>query len=492
MTYALTVTNVGTQDATGVVVTDILPEYTTLVSARRSTSLLADVLTLDVGNLAAGASVTMTVTVLVDSTIPAGVTELTNEASVRDDGTNGPDPTPLNNTAIDTDTLVAAPDLQVTKTDLLPSAQPGQTLIYTLTISNAGNQGATGVILTDTLPANTSFVAASDGGVFAAGVVTWNIGSLAAGATVTRLVEVQVDTAVPAGVTSITNTATATDDGINGPDPNPADNTATDTDTLVAAPDLVLLKDDGVISVVAGQTLTYTLTFRNDGNQAATGVTLTDTLPANTSFVSASDGGVLAGNVVTWNIGSVPVGPTITRTVTVQVNDPLPAGVTSIINTATVTDDGGNGADPTPANNTDTDIDSLATTPDLVVTKTDGVTSASPGDTLTYTVTISNAGTQDATGVIVTDTLPANTSFVSASDGGIFSGGVVTWNVGDLAARTSVTRTVTVLVNSTVAAGVTSLTNRRPPWTTARGPDPTPANNTDTDTDTLVADPDWQ
>ena len=70
MTYTLTVTNVGTQDATGVVVTDILPEHTTFVSARRSTSLLGDVLTLDVGNLAAGASVTLTVTVLVDSTDP--------------------------------------------------------------------------------------------------------------------------------------------------------------------------------------------------------------------------------------------------------------------------------------------------------------------------------------------------------------------------------------------------------------------------------------
>ena len=91
--------------------------------------------------------------------------------------------------------------------------------------------------------------------------MTWNIGSLAAGASVTRLVEVQVNTPVPAGVTSITNTATATDDGTNGPDPTPADNTGTDTDTLVAAPDLVLLKDDGVVSVVAGQTLTYTLTL---------------------------------------------------------------------------------------------------------------------------------------------------------------------------------------------------------------------------------------
>src|SRR5205823_3841899 len=125
---------------------------------------------------------------------------------------------------------------RVTKTDGTGSAQPGQTLTYTLTITNNGNQGATGVLLTDTLPAHTTFVSASDGGTFGGGVVTWNIGSLAAGASVTRLVEVQVNAAVPAGVVSVTNTATATDDGTNGPDSNPADNTATDTDTVVAAP----------------------------------------------------------------------------------------------------------------------------------------------------------------------------------------------------------------------------------------------------------------
>ena len=416
---------------------------------------------------------------------------ITNEASVRDDGTNGPDPTPANNVAFDTDTLSAAPDLVILKTDGRTTAQPGQTLTYTLTISNVGNQGATGVTVTDTIPDNTTFVSASDGGTFAGGVVTWTIGSLAAGETVTRLVEVQVATAIPAGVTSITNTATATDDGANGVDPTPGDNTGTDTDTLIAAPDLVLVKDDGIVSVVAGQTVNYTLTFHNDGNQAATGVTLTDTLPANTTFVSASNGGLLSGNVVTWSIGSMPVGSIITRTVSVQVNDPLPAGVTSITNSATVTDDDANGPDPTPANNTDTDIDSLASTPDLVVTKTDGVNSTSPGSTLTYTVTISNAGAQDATGVTATDTLPANTTFVSASDGGIFADGVVTWSIGGLAARTSVTRTVIVLVNSTVAAGVNSLTNTASATDDgAGGPDPTPANNTDTDTDTLVANPD--
>ena len=71
---------------------------------------------------------------------------------------------------------------------------------------------------------------------------------------------------------------------------------------------------------------------------------------------------------------------------------------------------------------------------DLAVTKTDGVTSASPGDTLTYNLTISNVGNQGATGVRVSDTLPANTTFVSASDGGAYNGGVVTWNLGSVPA----------------------------------------------------------
>ena len=163
-----------------------------------------------------------------------------------------------------------------------------------------------------------------------------------------------------------------------------------------------------------GQTLTYTLTITNNGNQGATGVTVSDTLPANTTFVSASDGGTFNGGVVTWNIGPVAAGATLTRTVTVVVNGVIPAGVTQIINTASVQDDGSNGPDPNPANNTASDTDTLNAAPDLVITKTDGLTSVVPGQTVTYTLTVTNVGTQDATGVVVTDILPEHTTFVSA------------------------------------------------------------------------------
>ena len=74
-----------------------------------------------------------------------------------------------------------------------------------MTITNVGNTTATGVIATDVLPNHTTFVSASDGGTFANGVVTWNIASLAAGATVTRTVTVTVNSTIPADVNTIVN-----------------------------------------------------------------------------------------------------------------------------------------------------------------------------------------------------------------------------------------------------------------------------------------------
>jgi uncharacterized repeat protein (TIGR01451 family) len=276
------------------------------------------------------------------------------------------------------------PDLVVAKTDGVTSAAPGDTLTYAVTITNVGNALATGVTATDTIPDNTNFVGASDNGTFANGAVTWDIGPVGAGATVTRTVTVRVNTTVPAGVNSITNEVVVLDNGANGPDPTPVNNVAFDTDALGAAPDLTITKDDGVTQIAPGQTLTYTLTISNVGNQGATGVTVTDPIPANTTFVSAPRG-TFANGAVTFDVGDLAAGATETRVVTVQVTGSVPAGVTAITNTAAVDDDHANGPDPTPANNTASDTDTtLVAAPDLTITKDDGVFTAQPGDTLTY------------------------------------------------------------------------------------------------------------
>ena len=80
---------------------------------------------------------------------------------------------------------------------------------------------------------------------------------------------------------------TIADDGSNGTDPTPANNTALDSTLLNAAPDLVVTTSNGLSSVTPGSVLSYTVAYRNQGNQIATGVVLTQTLPAGTTFNAA-------------------------------------------------------------------------------------------------------------------------------------------------------------------------------------------------------------
>ena len=366
LTYTLTILNNGNGAASGITVTDTLPSYVAFVRASNGgaeSPAGSGLVSWPSFSLAGGAQLTRTLTVQVDDPLPAGATVITNTATVTDDGTNGPDPTPGNNTDTDSDTLGGVPDLQIYKDDNRTLASPGMILTYTLVITNAGPRGATGVLVTDTLPTYTRFVAASDGGAETSpgsGVVAWPGFSLTGGATVTRQVTIQIDNTLPAGVASLTNTASVADDGTRGPDPTPGDNTDTDVDVLDATPDLVLSKDDGKTYVSPGELVTYTVTISNVGSLGATGVQITDTLPTNTGFVAASDGGSeTVTGIVVWPPVSLAAGDQTTRTVTVRVANPLPTGVSSIVNSAMVTDDGTNGVDPTPANNTDSDTDSV-------------------------------------------------------------------------------------------------------------------------------------
>src|SRR5690606_958936 len=94
----------------------------------------------------------------------------------------------------------------------------------------------------------------------------------------------------------------------------------------------------------------------------------------------------------------------------VTVDDPYLGGP-SISNTTTIGDDGSNGADPTPANNSSTDTTPVINTPDLTIEKSDGGATVAPGGTVAYTLVYTNQNGQGATGVVITETVPANTTF---------------------------------------------------------------------------------
>src|SRR5206468_2190262 len=79
------------------------------------------------------------------------------------------------------------------------------------------------------------------------------------------------------------------------------------TTTVMSPPVLTVVSADAPDPVAAGANLTYTLSYTNTGNANATAILLTNTIPANTAFVSAGSG-TLSGSVVTWSIGSLAAG----------------------------------------------------------------------------------------------------------------------------------------------------------------------------------------
>ena len=290
-------------------------------------------------------------------------------------------------------------DLSVTKTDGLASVAAGQVVTYTITVSNAGEQDLTGVLAVDDLPAEGEYVAlsASHGGQYLAGPrqVSWQVGALAAGASVERTYQFQVMSTLGAGQLTMTNSVTVSEDGRHGPEETMANNDADDVDDLDAAPTLVATKVDEPYlrccagdAVVAGERVKYTVVVTNEGPRDATGVVFGDDAPLHTTLVglvTTTRGVVVAGNAggdtVTVSIGELAVGQSATITFVVEVSSVLPAGVAQIANQGQVTATNGDSAptdDPdTPAAD-DPTVTLVSAAPDLTVTKTDGRATRGP------------------------------------------------------------------------------------------------------------------
>ncbi|MDX2417287.1 MAG: hypothetical protein QNK19_07490 [Xanthomonadales bacterium] len=513
--YTLVINNQGAGDATNIVLEDAPDIHTALlngsvVSTQGSVAIGNNpgdtTIEVAVGTIVAATSVTVTYDVVINQPLPSGVTEVVNQALltsaelppvISDDpdepGTEDPTIVPIN----------AQPDLVISKDDGDVTAVPGGTVSYLLSYQNVGNQDATGVVITETVPLNTLFNgAASTPGwaclpdATAGSTCTLALGGVAASAAAaTATFAVMVDDPLPTGVAEILNTVGIADDGTNGDDPTPDDNTDSDSTPVDAFPDLVISKDDGDVTAVPGGTVSYLLSYQNVGNQDATGVVITETVPLNTVFDGAASTpgwaclpDATAGSTCTLAIGGVAAGvPAATATFAVMVDDPLPTGVTEVLNTVGIADDGTNGDDPTPDDNTDSDSTPVDAVPDLVISKDDGGVSARPGSTLSYTLSYQNVGDQDATGVVITETVPAGTEFIAddSTPGWVclpdgMADSTCTLAIGDVAAGSSVATVIyTVLIAQQTDAtkGVLNITSIADDG--SNGDDPTPDNNTD-------------
>src|SRR5206468_6381836 len=177
-----------------------------------------------------------------------------------------------------TTTVSSAPLLSISKTDAPDPVNAGSNITYTLSYSNTGNANASGVVITDTIPVNTTFVSATGGGTLAAGVVTWNIGALSAGSSSSVQLVVQATSPLASG-TVIANATYGIDSNETAPVAG-----AAITTTVSSVPVLSISKIDAPDPENAGSNITYTLSYSNTGNANASGVVITDTIPANTTF----------------------------------------------------------------------------------------------------------------------------------------------------------------------------------------------------------------
>ena len=383
--------------------------------------------------------------------------------------------------------IAANADLSITKTDGVTTATPGGSVTYTITASNAGPDPATATVA-DTFPASLTVtwtcVGAGGGTCTAAGAGNINDAvNLPVGGSVTYTASATINAAATG---SLSNTATVGSSFVI--DPNPANNSATDTDTLTPSANLAITKTDGVTTATSGGSVTYTIVASNAGPSNAPGATVADTFPAwlTVTWTCVGAGGGTCTAAGAGNINdtvNLPAGGSVTYTASATIS---PSATGTLSNTATVAAPGGV-TDPVPGNNSATDSDTVAASADLAITKTDGVTTATPGGSVTYTITASNAGPSNATGATVADTFPASLTVtwtcVGAGGGTCTAAGAGNINdVVNLPAGGSVTYTASATISPSATGTLANTATVAAPGGVT---DPNPANNSATDSDTL-------
>jgi uncharacterized repeat protein (TIGR01451 family) len=249
------------------------------------------------------------------------------------------------------------------------ATSPGDTLEYTIVLSNpadAFGAAEAGVVFTNPINPNSTLVVGSvtttqgtvtTGNTAGDTSVAVNVGSIADAASVTITFRARIDNPLPAGVTVIPCQGTVTSPSLTLPTDDPATPAPNDPTVIaVVQPALVAQKSsaltgdvngDGVIN--PGDTLTYTVTMNNTGTGSAVGTIFNDTPGVNTTLVAGSvvtsQGTVATGNTagdaaVQVNVGTVAAAGTVTITFRARINQPFPAGVTTVQNQGAVT--GGN------------------------------------------------------------------------------------------------------------------------------------------------------
>ena len=316
-------------------------------------------------------------------------------------------------------------DLQVQKSDGDATVTTEETVFYTISITNANEFAAGRIVVTETVPANSSFNAAfstpgwsCDHDAPAGSTCLLEVSSIPSATTSTLIFAVSVADHMPVAVNTITNTVRVRHVDARGLDPSPENNLATDTTPVIAAPQLRLrindVQADGSIRRVPGDMLIYTLVYQNIGNQDTIGIQLDQVVP-NLTVYSASNSTTgwscadasLPGVSCSLAGGDLQAQETKLVTIGVEIDPVMPFNATQIRADGLMVDAFGNF-------DGDFSLTPIDASPDLRVTQINRPTVIQPGREIAYTLQYGNTGNRNAIGVLILTSIPRYTTLLDS------------------------------------------------------------------------------
>lgn len=427
LTFEVEVENYGPSSANIITATIELPPnqvaYESATGSGWTCSHLNRLITCTRPSLAVGNAPPITV----GMTVLIGDNTITSQISV-ESSANDPNMSNNNFTAIVGDTTSQRADLSIGILDTPDPVGAGSSLLYTLQAHNAGLHEATNITVTNQLPAEVTFVSATGTG--------WSCNESSQTVICTRAT-------FPVGAGSdILITVTTPDEPIilhneasissAISDHNENNNSASQDTQMSARADLEITMSDTPDPVNSGNAVQYILSVQNNGPSTASQIQVTDTLPAELSYVGASGVGWSCGadgQVVSCTRASLPVGPA--PEITIDANVSNPGNNTLLNNLATVSSET---TDPDASNNSATESTTLALA-DLSLSISDTPDPVNAGDTVSYIIRATNAGLSAATSVMLENRLPAGTTYLTTTVSGwacAHSNGVVNCTIANL------------------------------------------------------------
>ncbi len=414
MSYTLTVRNTGNSTAQNISVTDVLPSGTTYVSSSGATcSVNGQTLSCSIGNMSSGEVRTISVTVRVQSTVACGGT-LTNVATV---STTSNESNTGNNNSNQVNTLVQCPTqfgcIEVTKEIFDVNGNQIFSNIPSFTFTLDGNRT---VVNDSNGKARYNDVTVGTHTVIETVPSGWTLQSVSPSNGT-----VQVSAGSSCAQVLFRNRQTTTTN------------------------DFSISKTDGESEVEPGDTLTYTITVRNNSNVTVNNVTVTDTLPDEVNFEDCSDNCSRSGRFITWSNQTFGPNEEKEYEVEVEVDEDADGELENIAQVFDKT-----ARDRTDVEEEDDDDDEDI---EIDLTKTANTSEVFPGGIIEYTIRLKNTGNDTIEDLTIEDTLPPEVIVIDDGDADDHNGNRLSWDINELDEDDTWTATYRVSVSTSAFPG---------------------------------------